>query len=358
MTLRLALLLSVALLALSSLVAGSATADDVIHHTAERGPVIVQLRIEPAEPVIGDVITLELEVRAEPKVELLMPEFGEALGRFAIIDFAPKEEIDESGATIAHQRYRLQPARSGTQVIPPLRIEFVDRRDGYSPAPEGEDAYELLTERVMLEVSSVLPADAPLVFRPPHDVLAPRRDALGPWWIWPLGIAIALAVAAPFAWRAWQAAQARQRQRSAYEIARTELDSLLYSGRPTPDTMDRFYVALSLVVRTYLENRFALRSPELTTEEFLGEMGRSPDLARSHQQLLSEFLVQADLVKFAGHVPTDSDVGKSIQAAEKFLEDTRDQAEAPTSDTGASGAPQSGSGSPSASQSNLEAPRG
>ena len=63
----------------------------------------------------------------EPKVELLMPEFGEALGRFEIIDFAPKEEIDESGATIARQRYRLQPARSGTQIIPPLRIEFVDR---------------------------------------------------------------------------------------------------------------------------------------------------------------------------------------------------------------------------------------
>ena len=323
MTLRLDALLLFALLA------GPAGADEVIHHTAERGPVIAQLRIEPGEPVIGDVVTLELEVRAEPKVELLMPEFGEALGRFEIIDFAPKEEIDESGATIARQRYRLQPARSGTQIIPPLRIEFVDRRDGYSPAPEGEDAYELLTERVMLEVSSVLPADAPLVFRPPHDVLGARRDALGPWWIWPLAIAIALAGAAPFAWRAWQIAQARQRQRSAYEIARAELDALLYGGRPTAKTMDRFYVALSLVVRTYLENRFALRSPELTTEEFLSEMGRSPDLARSHQKMLSNFLVQADLVKFAGHVPTDSDVGKSIQAAEKFLEDTRDQAEAP-----------------------------
>jgi len=311
------------------LVAASASAEGVIQSTAERGPVVAILRIEPSEPVIGDVVTLELEVRAAAKVELLMPEFGEALGRFEIIDFAPSEEIDEKGNTIARQRYRLQPARSGTRVIPPLRVEFVDRREGYTPAPEGEDAYELLTERVTLEVSSVLPADAPLVLRPAHGRLAPRSDPIGPWWIWPLGIAVLLAAAGPFVWRAWQSAQARKLQRSAYEIARAELDSLLYGGRPSAETMDGFYVALSLVVRTYLENRFALRSPELTTEEFLTEMGRSPDLARSHQKLLRDFLVQADLVKFAGHVPTDADVDKSIQAAEKFLEDTRDQSEAP-----------------------------
>ena len=94
--------------------------------------------------------------------------------------------------------------------------------------------------------------------------------------------------------------------------------------RPGAETMDAFYVQLSLIVRRYLENRFSLRSPELTTEEFLNEMGRSPDLARSHQQLLRDFLVQADLVKFAGHRPEAEVVAESIAAAERFLEDTRD----------------------------------
>ena len=88
--------------------------------------------------------------------------------------------------------------------------------------------------------------------------------------------------------------------------------------------MDAFYVKLSLIVRRYLEDRFGLRSPELTTQEFLAEMGRSPDLARSHQQLLRDFLTQADLVKFAGLRPSAEAVGESIAAAERFLEDTRD----------------------------------
>ena len=82
---------------------------------------------------------------------------------------------------------------------------------------------------------------------------------------------------------------------------------------------------LSLLVRTYLEDRFGLRSPELTTPEFLTEMGRSPDLARSHQQLLRDFLEQADLVKFAGHRPDEDVVSESIRAVQGFLEETRNQ---------------------------------
>jgi hypothetical protein len=317
--------------ALALLASSVALAEDAIERTAERGPVIAILRIEPAEPVIGDVVTLELEVRAEPDVELLMPEFGEALGRFEIVDFAPREQIDEAGATVARQRYRLQPARSGRQTIPPLRVEFVDRREGYKPAPDGEDAYELLTERVTLEVASVLPAEAPLELRAAHGPLAARRDAFGPWWAWLLGAAALLAAASPLLLRLYRESLAQRRQESAYEIARGELDALLYGGRPARDraSMDRFYVKLSTIVRSYLENRFALRSPELTTEEFLNVMGRSPDLARSHQQLLREFLQHADLVKFAAHLPSEGDVDAQIGAAENFLEETRDTARAP-----------------------------
>jgi hypothetical protein len=291
----------------------------------ERGPVRVELVVRPAEPQIGDVIEVELEVRAAAGVEVLMPEFGEALGRFEIVDFAPSEQLDDDGRTIARQKYRLQPNRSGAQSIPPLRVEFVDRRDGYPPAPEGEDAFEILTERVALQVTPILAEDAPLEFEEAHSDLGPRREAPGPWWAWALGVLLILAAAGPFAWRAFMAARARQRQRSAYEVARSELDVLLAGGLPSAGTMDAFYVQLSLLVRTYLEDRFGLRSPELTTQEFLSEMGRSPDLARSHQQLLRNFLEQADLVKFAGLRPSTDAVSESVNAAQRFLEETRDQ---------------------------------
>ncbi len=303
--------------------------DDAIARRYESGPVVVELVVEPAHPVIGDVVTLRLEARAEAGVELLMPEFGEALGRFEIVDFAPSESLEADGASRARQTYRLQPRRSGKTSIPALRVEFVDRRAGQKPAPEGEDAYEILTDRIALDVATILAADAPLELRPAHPDLGRRHLGGVPSWVWLAGLAAVLALAAPTALRAWAAHRARLRRRSAYEIARSELDLLLAEGKPGPDRLDAFYVKLSLIVRRYLENRFALRSPELTTEEFLNEMGRSPDLARSHQQLLRDFLVQADLVKFAGYRPEAEVVGQSIAAAERFLEDTRDIARAP-----------------------------
>jgi hypothetical protein len=322
---RSGILTTIRFLLIASILAtsGFARGADSIERQSERGPVRVDLAITPAEPVIGDVIELRLEVHAEAGVEVLMPEFGEALGRFEIVDFAPSQQQDETGGSIARQVYRLQPAHSGTQTIPPLRVEFVDRRVGGSPAPEGEDAYEVLTERVSLEIAPILAEDAPLSLRPVHSDLGPRRTPAGPWWIWAVALLLVVGGAAPFAWRAFVAARERQRRQSAYDVARSALDLLLQGGRPTAATMDRFYVELSLIVRSYLEDRFALRSPELTTQEFLTEMGRSPDLARSHQQLLQNFLEQADLVKFAGYRPDAEVVSESIAAAEKFLGETQ-----------------------------------
>ena len=94
------------------------------------------------------MITLAIEVQAEPDVEVLMPDFGEALNRFSIVDFAPRQSIDGNGRTIAKQTYRLDPPSSGPQVIPPILIEYVDRREGQQQAPDGLDAYEILTDRI------------------------------------------------------------------------------------------------------------------------------------------------------------------------------------------------------------------
>ena len=180
--------------------------------------------LEPAAPRIGDALSFELEVVAEPDVELLMPEFGEALDRFPIVDFAPSEGIDDQGRTVAAQRYTLDTFRSGAQSVPPILIEFVDRRPGRDPAPEGEDAYELLTERLDFEVASLLPEGAALELDGRARGARPPGAARTPSLALRVGGARGRRCAAPFAYRAWQAQRARARQRSAYEIWRAALD--------------------------------------------------------------------------------------------------------------------------------------
>jgi len=311
------------LLAAGVRLADAADESTPLETTAESGPVRAIVRLSPPEPVIGDSLYLELEVHAEPDVELLMPEFGEALDRFSIVDFTRSEVADEQGGTISRQRYTLAPSRSGPQVIPPLLVEFVDRREGRTPAPEGEDAYELLTAALDFEVAAALPEGASLELRAPLGKLGARSMPGRFRALWMLLALVALGMAAYFGFRGWAAWRSRALRRSAYDIARAELDALFLSPRPREREMDAFFVQLSGIVRRYLENRFGLRSPELTTEEFVEELANSPDLVRSHQKLLRDFLNRADLVKFAHLVPEPADVELSLESARSFLDATR-----------------------------------
>lgn len=303
---------------------------ELLSSRVSRGPVEVFVRLEPKDPLIGDAIHLEIEALAPDGVELLMPEFGEALDRFLILDFAPTESVAADGRNRSLQRYTLEPPNSGEHSIPPLLVEFVDHRPGARAAPEGADAYEVLTERMDFTVQSVLPENAGDHLRPMPGRLSPLTAREFPRWL-TIGIAaILLAVAALFAYRAWLARELERRHRSAYQIASADLDALLqWQSHPAGDAIAAFYVKLSGIIRRYLEDRFNLRSPELTTEEFLSVASRSPDLSSALRSLLADFLKRADLVKFAGLLPGQDEIDESVGAAQRFLEETRHPDDSP-----------------------------
>jgi len=107
-------------------------------------------------------------------------------------------------------------------------------------------------------------------------------------------------------------------------MARTRLDALSSQRRPTnEDEIDNFFVELSALIRRYLEDRFELRAPELTTEEFLQVASASPDLDEAHQGFLRSFLRRADEVKFARFIPPPEDIEVALGAASRFLDETR-----------------------------------
>ena len=87
--------------------------------------------------------------------------------------------------------------------------------------------------------------------------------------------------------------------------------------------MDPWYVELSDIVRRYVEERFSLRAPELTTEEFLLEAGRSSELSSNHRSLLSDFLERCDRVKFARYSPGADESREALEVAARFLAESR-----------------------------------
>ena len=314
-------------LALMSLGMATRLSADEIQKVNELGPVHVTTTLSPSEPIIGDEIQLEIRVKAAADIEVLMPEFGEALNRYSILDFVPRQRMEDDGAQILIQRYTLQPNQSGPQAIPPILIEFVDHRDGKPPAPKDADAYELLTDRINFEVKSVVPTGASPELKPPLGRLEPPRTSMRPlgWMLILVAVIVVVAGVILFVW--WRSNRQHRLRRTAYEIARQKLDQLLAKplGADTA-SIESFFVTISLIVRKYLEDRFGLHAPDLTTEEFLQLASQTSELTSEHRQLLQRFLKQADLVKFAGAQVTPDEIQRSSEAASRFLEETRENA--------------------------------
>ena len=89
------------------------------------------------------------------------------------------------------------------------------------------------------------------------------------------------------------------------------------------------YILVSSCLRRYVEDRFGLRAPEITTEEFLDAVRDDPALERSDRGLLGEFLAECDLVKFARHVPAALEAEAATTTAEAFVRETAPRAAEP-----------------------------
>ena len=299
-------------------------ADSVLTQLSESGPVKVTVELSPKKPRLGDPLTLALTVTAQPRVTVEMPPFGEALGRFTIVSFTPRTETAADGRVTHTQRYVLDAPMSGRQRIPSLRVEFTDARPGQGPDGGTESTHEILTDEVALDIASVLPegqVESELRgLRGPLDESVARSQKLR-YALIPLGL-LALAAAVLFLRGLRRRAQQRVRV-SAYDVAMRRLSTLQRRGWPKQDEADPWYVELSDIVRRYIEDRYGVRAPELTTEEFLREARQQLRMQSSHRELLETFLSTCDRVKFAGYRPGESESQQALQAAQRFIDDTR-----------------------------------
>ena len=86
---------------------------------------------------------------------------------------------------------------------------------------------------------------------------------------------------------------------------------------------NQFCTEVSQTLRLYLEERFTLRAPERTTEEFLVELQNSKHLTLDQKHSLGEFLQSCDLVKFARHEPTETNLRQLHDAALRLVDETQ-----------------------------------
>lgn len=293
---------------------------EAIAKTSENGPVKATVKVWPQAPALGDPLYLELTITAAPGVTVAAPFEDEGLGRFQALGWTHDTRRTDDGGTVETQRYTLEPPGSGKHRIPPFRLLVTDARPGSTEtAPT-----ELLTEEIPIAVAPVDPARA-------AEALAPARGTLplriGGWPRWLIAAVIAaglvLVAGVVLGIRALRRRAVVRARISAYEVAVRRLAALERGGVPEGDGLDAWFVELSAIVRQYLEERYRVRAPELTTEEFLQVARRAAGLSAEHRELLSAFLERCDRVKFAGYRPDADESLATLKAARAFVEDTR-----------------------------------
>lgn len=141
-------------------------------------------------------------------------------------------------------------------------------------------------------------------------------------WLVILGLLLLAALAAGI-WWFLRHRQAAQNERPAIPPHVTALADLarLRAAMDAENSL-AFIVEVSRILRVYLQERFGLRAPHRSTEEFLLEATDSPHLSPDRQALLGDFLRQCDLVKFARRQAALDRMTDLLDTATSFVQDT------------------------------------
>ncbi|MBF0570274.1 MAG: hypothetical protein HQL12_00235 [Candidatus Omnitrophica bacterium] len=148
------------------------------------------------------------------------------------------------------------------------------------------------------------------------------------WWLlWLLLILIVVAAVIYFILRYKKYPQVpltpQVAELPAWEKAYQQLEALRRENLLDKGLFKEFFTRVADIARYYMENRFNIRAPHMSTEEFLYYLGVSGHLNESQKNALKEFLNSCDMVKFAKYAPTVNEALKNFDLAKRLVDDTR-----------------------------------
>jgi hypothetical protein len=262
---------------------------------------------------VGDRVTLTLTVDHADDERLVMPSLNRE--PFIVVwdtQTKPSEATDgrkTTTAQIAFSSFIIGEHRIATNALILLGPES---RETSLPFPE-----------LTINVTSILTNPPPSLadIKPPVDLPGFRWLRI----VWMILAIAALAIIAALLIRYFmrrQKAPPTIKVIPPHEIALTALNALRHRGFIERGEAEPFYVELSAIIRIYLEDRFNLRAPEQTTEEFIRTSSQSNVLSLEHRQLTQDFLEQSDLVKFARFEPSSEDMIRAWDAGAKLVRET------------------------------------
>ena len=182
----------------------------------------------------------------------------------------------------------------------------------------------LLFEALEMEVKTMPVDTATFVI---HDIKGQLGYPLTfkellPWIGGVLLLAALVALAVWLVRRRRAAAEGLKPKDPAYIVALRELDKWRGDKFWAPDKQKTFYSGITDTLKTYIEDRFGIDAPEMTTAELFAALKEAEDLPEELREQTRELFECADFVKFAKHVASEEENARALPTAVRFVTST------------------------------------
>ena len=291
----------------------------VLFETSQFG---IDLKVESETQVIDPAKSVFLRVEAKVPHDrtVALPDLRDRVVGFSLAeDFAEEPEKLKDGSTVLVANWRLVPEPCAE--VYKLKPFVVKGSPKIWKAQSDDGKFSFIGGPIYFENPAARePVTGGMEADPKKDLPPLSWKLVG--WVALAALAV-LVILAALVWLArYITRRVKEHRMSPIERAWVELDRLLKKGLPGRGRYKDFYVELTMVVRRYIQRKYGIKAPHLTTEEFLAEIAHdtsSVSSLSSNVLSLRKFLESADMVKFAGVEATPEMADGATDSARGYL---------------------------------------
>jgi len=280
----------------------------------------VKVSTDSLNYLVGDYINLVFEINHSKEIIILFPQLKDSLKKLEIVTQKPFTQKEADNKVTSVYSFVLAGYDSGNATVPAMQILYKPKND--------TTVGSVVSDSIVLTIHTF----AVDTLDGAKDIKDPKKIPYN-WNLILLYLAILIVLAA-IGWYLYRFYKKRKEEgspelikiRLPHEIALDEL--ILLEGKKLWQNgfIKQYHTEITEIIRKYFESRFKLPALEITTSEVLDLMNENSE-AKEVMQLTSDFLSNADMVKFAKYLPMDKINEEMMKQAKEIISKTIPAAE-------------------------------
>lgn len=274
-----------------------------------------QVKLNADTVLIGDIFSISFDVDGFKDSKVFFPEYSDSIGQFEIVEIFP-EDTTKTGFS---KKWDITIYEPGAYELVGFKV-LLQNKNGEIDTLSSQSVVNLFVNTIPVDT-----AKAFMPIKPAKNIPYPYKEVFKKYVLY---VVIILAIIAAIILFFWYRNKRKNTQAKkitpldAHSKALQNLKEIEIQKLWQKDKTKEYYLAISEVLRVYLENRFYVNALETTTDEILDNMKLANDNTSLNHKL-KELLQQCDLAKFAKFKPVPEENTRLMKAAQDFVLHTK-----------------------------------